>query len=225
MAAEPHDGTTPLERLEVLAQQEVEVHPGLRHRELYTMGGLLTALWHGDPAAERVLVTCGGAMGGLLGPAEGLFHVLGDALAGDGVGTVRVGYRRPNDLAACIHDVTAAAELAARHGGRRFVVMGHSFGGAVAVRVGALLPDVVAGVVTLSTQSAGCEVDAHLGGRPLLLVHGDADELLPVWASEVVRELAGGGQLEVLPGAGHLLAGAGEDLLPRLRAWILEVLA
>jgi pimeloyl-ACP methyl ester carboxylesterase len=209
----------PLDQLRVLAKQDVLVTPALRHIEGFTLEGLLTFLWHGDPAADRVVLMCGGAMGGLLGPANGLYHDLGERLAADGIGAIRVGYRRPNDLPACVLDVAGGADLAQRNGGRRFVVIGHSFGGAVAVNAGCLLRSVVAGVVTLSTQSAGCEQAAALR-RPLLLVHGDRDELLPVMASQAVQAMAGGGELEVLPGAGHLLVEAADHLRTRLRIWI-----
>ena len=217
--------------LRVLAVQEVEVAPALRHVEIYTMGGLLTMLWHGAPDAERVVLLGGGAMGGLLGPADGLYQALGVALAADGIAAIRVGYRRPNDLSACVGDMAAAAMLAERNGAERFVSVGHSFGGAVAVGV-ALEPSPVAaavvGVVTLSTQSAGCEDAGGLQGRPLLLVHGDADEILPAWASEVVHQLAGGhGELRILPGASHLLRenGAAEVLRVLLPEWIRGVFA
>ena len=40
----------PFEALEPLAVQEADLAPGLRHVEIYTMRGLLTLLWHGDPA-------------------------------------------------------------------------------------------------------------------------------------------------------------------------------
>ncbi|MBA3303368.1 MAG: hypothetical protein H0U26_05805, partial [Acidimicrobiia bacterium] len=66
--------TTPLERLGVLARQEVDVAPGLRHLELFTPSGLLTVLWHGEAGAESAVVAGGGALGGLLGPADGLYH-------------------------------------------------------------------------------------------------------------------------------------------------------
>jgi pimeloyl-ACP methyl ester carboxylesterase len=82
----------------------------------------------------------------------------------------------------------------------------------------------VSGVVALSTQSAGCERAAALG-RPLLLLHGDRDELLPVMSSQAVQALSGGGELEVLAGAGHLLVEAAEHLRSRLRAWITDAFA
>lgn len=212
----------PFDRLRVLAIQDVEIHEGLRHVEVYTLDGLLTLLWHGPSSAERVVLMAGGAMGGLLGPARGLYHDLGTTLAAGGIGSIRVGYRRPNQLDACALDVGAAADLANRSGAKRFVIIGHSFGGAVAVNAAAALRRVTRGVVTLSTQSAGCETASALGDIPLLLLHGDRDELLPVAASEAVRTLAGHGDLVVLPGTGHLLLGVEEEIRRRLLDWIAE---
>ena len=134
-----------LEALSALAVQEVEVTESLRHVEVYTLRGLLTMLWHGDPEAEHVVLASGGAMGGLLGPADGIYHDLGVRFAAEGIGLVRVGYRKPNYLGACVHDLVAVAGLAARRGACRFVTMGHSFGGAVAVRAGIVLGDNTAG--------------------------------------------------------------------------------
>jgi alpha/beta superfamily hydrolase len=210
---------SPLEALGALASQEIEVTDRLRHLEIYTLGGLLTLLWHGDPASEHLVLACGGAMGGLLGPADGLYHDLGVRLADDGIGLVRVGYRKPNDLGACVHDLVAVAELAARRGARRFVTMGHSFGGAVAVRAAIVLGDDAAGVVTLATQSAGCEEAERLAGTPVLLLHGTNDEILPPQASELVQMLTGG-ELVVFPGSGHLFSDVGDELRERLGAWI-----
>jgi pimeloyl-ACP methyl ester carboxylesterase len=229
--AAPDSARTSLQALAVLAAQEVALTPALRHVELFTMGGLLTLLWHHDPdagggavPADAAVVACGGAMGGLLGPAEGLYHRLGVHLGERGVPLVRVSYRRPNDLDACCLDVAAAVQLLADAGARRVVVMGHSFGGAVAIRVAVALPSTVAGVVTFATQSAGCEVAGGLGQRPLLLFHGDRDELLPLQASQVVRAMAGHGELVTIPGDGHLLAKSGPILWERLLEWLPEVL-
>ena len=103
--------------------------------------------------------------------------------------------------------------------------MGHSFGGAVAVRVGVGLRQFVAGVVTFATQSAGCEIAGGLEGAPLLLFHGDRDEILPFEASEMVRMIAGSGEVVRLPGDGHLLAKSGDAMWERLEEWLPEVLS
>ena len=118
---------------------------------------------------------------------------------------MRVGYRKPNDLSRCVHDLAAAADLASRSGARRFVTVGHSFGGAVALQAGVILGEHCRGVVTLATQSAGCEHADQLGDTPLLLLHGTDDEILPPETSGVVQMLAGHGEVVLLPGAGHLL--------------------
>lgn len=211
------EGPSPLDGLGVLAMETVAVDDDLDHLELYTTGGLLTLLWHGGADLDAVVVCLGGAMGGLLGPDGGLFHRLGRALPERGIGVLRVSYRRPNDLGACIHDALAAMELAARHGAHRFVTVGHSFGGAVAIQAAAHL-DVrsVPGVVTLATQSAGCEPVETLTDRDLLFLHGTNDQILPHHASELVRMLAGHGELELLDGADHLLRPMGSTVLARL---------
>jgi pimeloyl-ACP methyl ester carboxylesterase len=214
---------SPLELLEALVVQEVEITPGLAHLEIYTLHGLLTVLWHGPRDARRVVVTCGGGMGSVLGPADGLYHALGCELAdAHGIATMRVGYRKPNDLSRCVHDVAAAADLASRSGARGFVVIGHSFGGAVAIQAATVLGAHCRGVVTLATQSAGCEHASELNDTPLLLFHGTADEILPAETSTVVQMLAGHGEVVLLPGAGHLLTQAATELRERLSVWIPE---
>lgn len=222
LAVEP-----PLHALGVIASQSVMITPSLRHVEMFTMRGLVTVLWHHVPAGREArsaaIVACGGAMGGLLGPADGMYQGLGDVWAERGVPVLRVSYRRPNDMDSCCLDVAAAVQLAADSGAQRIVVMGHSFGGAVAVRV-AVVMDEVAGVVTFATQSAGCEVAPGLRGRPLLLFHGDQDEILPLDSSRIVAAMAGHGDVEVCEGDGHLLAKSGHQMWDRLESWLPGVL-
>lgn len=213
---------SPLELLEALATEDVEIAEELHHLEIYTLQGLLTLIWHGDPEAEHVVVMGGGGMGGLLGPAGGLYHDLGLRFARQGIGTIRVGYRRPNDLQRCLLDMAAAADLASRTGATKFVTVGHSFGGAVALQTALVLGEHCAGVVTLSTQSAGCEDGAALGSTPLLLLHGDRDEILPPDTSAVVQAIVGHGDLVILAGTGHLLTEAHDELRDRLGTWIPE---
>jgi len=217
---------TPLDALDVFGTQEVRLTPSLRHLEIYCARGLLTILWHEPPddvqPSGNAIVCCGGAMGGLLGPAEGLYQRLGEQSSAAGTPVLRVSYRKPNDIEACTIDLAAAVQLVVgSQGAERVVTMGHSFGGAIAVRVGVGLRDLVAGVATFATQSAGCEVAGGLAGRPLILFHGERDEILPVKASEMVRMIAGSGEVVRLPGDGHALARSGEILQERLDEWLL----
>ncbi len=163
-------------------------------------------------------------MGGVLGPGHGLYQRFGEYWPARGTAVYRVGYRVPNDLDRCAHDVACAVEMAVEDGAERVVVMGHSFGGAVAIRVAVVMTSEVAGVVTFATQSAGCEVAGALAGRPLLLFHGDRDELLPMQSSEMVRMIAGHGDLVVLPNDGHLLGRSDETIVERLDEWLPPVL-
>ena len=218
-------GPSALGSLQVFARATAEVAPGQHHTEIYSPHGLLTI--HTTSAVgegRAAIVACGGAMGGVLGPGHALYHRLGVDWAERGVATYRVGYRVANDLDRCAHDVACAVEMAVADGADRVVVMGHSFGGAVAIRVAVVMTEEVHGVVTFATQSAGCEVAGALAGRPLLLFHGDRDELLPMQSSEIVRTIAGAGELVVLPGDGHLLGRSDEIMIERLEEWLPPVL-
>lgn len=218
------EGTTPLQRIGVLAVQDVPVTPMLRHIEVFTRGGLLTVLWHGPKEADAAVIAGGGAMGGLLGPANGLYQWLGDWLGERGVATLRVSYRRPNDLERCVEDLGAASEMAVAEGARTLAILGHSFGGAVAINTAVHLGPLAPGVITFATQSAGCEIAGMLGERDLLLIHGGRDELLPVWSSEVVKEIAGTGELVVYPAAGHLLSECADELRALVPDRIMQML-
>ena len=138
---------------------------------------------------------------------------------------MRISWRKPNDMDACCVDAAAAVQMMVGTGCERVILMGHSFGGAVAVRVAVGLSAMVAGVVTFATQSAGCEVAGGLAGRPLLMFHGDRDEILPVEASEVVRAIAGHGELRIMPGDGHLLAKSHDIMREEVNAWCDTVFA
>ncbi len=213
----------PLGTLGVIGSSQARVTPELTHHELYTWDGLLSLLWHGPEQARTAVLCCGGALGGVLGPANGLYHDLGVRFAAAGIATLRVGYRMPNELDHCVHDLLAAAALAEDRGAERFVVVGHSFGGAVAVQAGVALGDRTAGVVTLATQSAGCEEGEALAmaGIPVLLLHGSDDTILPFFSSQMVQMLTGG-ELDILPGTDHAFTGAGDELRERLGVWIPE---
>ena len=212
-------------RVEISSHHEEEPSSSLFHEEIYTRRGLLTLFVH-EPSSpvSAAIVAGGGAMGGLLGPGHGLYHQLGRSWAARGVRFVRVGYREPNNLDLCAHDLACGVETARDAGAERVVLFGHSFGGAAAIRAAVVMPASVVGVVTFATQSAGCEVAGALAGRPLLLFHGDRDELLPPDASYVVQAIAGSGEVVILPGDGHVLARSDDAITERLDEWLPPVL-
>jgi pimeloyl-ACP methyl ester carboxylesterase len=219
-------GLRPFDLIEPLGLSEIELGPDLRHIELYTMRGLVGVLWHGPFDATQAVIACGGGMGGFLGPGRGLYHRLGTALSERGIATLRVDYRRPSDLEPCVIDAAVAADLAAQRGATRFVSVGHSFGGAVAINLALAVPSAVAGVCTLSTQSAGCERVGGIVPKPFLLIHGELDTILPPETSQIVQALAGGhGEVVILPGDDHGLSHSGDIVLERLLEWIPATLA
>lgn len=185
--------------------------------EVVTADGIITCVRHGLDAGEsEAVLYLGGALGGLSGPAHGLYDHLGRGLGG-----VRLHYRKPGRLEDCLMDVLLVHHLLARRGVERVVLVGHSFGGAVAVAAGALLGPATAGVVALSTQVPGTEHVDKLAGVPLLLVHGDSDGVLPDLCSRNVYERAGEPKdLVILEGEGHLLDGVTDQLIEMITTFV-----
>ena len=208
--------------LGVLAKTDGELSDTSRLVEIYTMEGLLQILWHGAPGATDVTLMCGGAMGGMLGPGRSLYLELGLELAAEGRAAMAIGYRKPGDLTRCLLDTCAAADLALRNGAERFAILGHSFGGAVAIQAASTFATHTAGVITYATQSAGCEEAARLGDTPLLLLHGENDSILGPENSMMVQSLAGTGEVRLFPDTDHLMSEAADEIAAITGPWIRE---
>jgi alpha/beta superfamily hydrolase len=195
---------------------------GVEALELHTDNGIIAALLHGvkTDARGRAGVWVGGAGGGLDGPARGLYPAACDELQRVGIAGLRVDYRRANDLPSCVLDTMLAAAFLAAEGYERVALVGHSFGGAVVITAGALSGHVTA-VVPLSTQTYGADLAADVSPRPLLLVHGTADEILPHACSELVYAAAREPkELKLLPGVRHGLDEARDAVLDLLVDWL-----
>lgn len=213
---------SPLDMLGVLAKADGELSETSRIVEIYTMEGLLQIMWHGDPEATDVVLMCGGAMGGMLGPGRSLYLELGLELAAEGRAAMAVGYRKAGDLTRSLLDTCAAADLALRNGAERFVILGHSFGGAVAIQAASTFAAHTAGVITYATQSAGCEEVARIGDTPLLLLHGERDSILGPENSMMVQSLAGAGEVRMFPDTDHLMAEAANEIAEITGRWVRE---
>ncbi len=208
--------------LGVLAKADGELSETSRVVEIYTMEGLLQIMWHGAPDATDVVLMCGGAMGGMLGPGRSLYLELGLELAAEGRAAMAIGYRKPGDLTRSLLDTCAAADLALRNGAERFAILGHSFGGAVAIQAASTFAAHTAGVITYATQSAGCEEAARIGDTPLLLLHGERDSILGPENSMMVQALAGTGEVRLFPDTDHLMAEAAEEIAVITGQWVRD---
>ncbi|PJJ48066.1 alpha/beta hydrolase [Hymenobacter chitinivorans] len=192
---------------------------------LHTNGGELPARLHPAAAGSAAVVWVGGAGGGLDGPAWGLYPRVAGQLRGHGMASLRIHYRHPNYLEECVADTLLAVQyLVQQRQYRRIALVGHSFGGAVVISAGALSPDVAA-VVAMSSQTYGTDLAPQVSPRPLLLLHGTADEILPAACSETIYARARQPkELVLYPGCRHGLDECREQVDQALLRWLLTQL-
>lgn len=206
----------------ITAHQTVD---GVEELTLNTNAGDIAARLHPDPVGSPAMVWVGGADGGLDGPAWGMYPRLAGQLAAQGVASLRLHYRHPNYLEECVMDTLLGAEyLVQQRGYRDVTLVGHSFGGAVVISAGAL-SDTVTAVVAMSSQTYGTDLAPQVSPRPLLLVHGMADEILPHACSQSIYERAREPKdLRLYPNCRHGLDECREQVDADVVDWLLKVL-
>lgn len=192
--------------------------------DLDTTRGLITLLMAAYEGGTGVAIFLAGAGGGDRGPANEIFVRLGNDLAANGVSAIRVKYREPGEFEECVADAMAALSFLKAVGAERVVLVGYSFGGAVAVQAGELSPLTTA-VCSMSTQRYGTFGVEDLG-KPLLLLHGSRDDVLDKAASEDVYERAREPkEIIILQGAGHGLQESEEDVFKLVKRFVTEHVA
>lgn len=205
--------------LRILGVDPDEEIAGARRLTIRTSRGAIPVVMHAAQTPSRAVVCVSGAIGGFDGPAM-LYPRLGLELPRKGISVARVNYRAPNDFDECLLDTLAALTFLKGIGHERAAIIGHSFGGAVAINAGTLSP-VAATVIAISSQLAGAHVVGELAPKPLLLIHGTADEILPPRSSELIYERAGEPKrLMLFEGADHRLSGKGEELFALVDEWL-----
>ncbi len=194
---------------------------GARTVTLVTTRGPIPVVMHTAPEKGRAVLCVSGAMGGFDGPSM-LYPRLGLKMPKDNITVARLDYRAPGEFGECLVDAMAALTFLGGIGHERVALIGHSFGGAVAINAGTLSP-LVTTVVALSSQLAGAHVAGELAPKPLLLIHGDADTILPHESSQTLYDRAGEPKtLKILPGVGHRLAEAADEVFDLVGDWLLQ---
>ncbi len=188
-----------------------------------TSRGEITGILHTCEGEPGAVIYVGGALGGLDGPAGGLYPKLAQELRGPGGMTgLRLQYRKPGEFEECVLDVLGGISFLRGVGARQIALVGHSFGAAVVIKAGEL-SDLVVGVVSLSPQLYGTRTVERLSPRSLLLVHGTADQILDAEASRDIYSRAGEPKrIELYEGAGHSLKSCADELFELARVWLLE---
>jgi fermentation-respiration switch protein FrsA (DUF1100 family) len=192
-----------------------------------SLGDIRCRLHQAEGGEGAAIVWVFGAGGGLGGPAGGIYERLAVRLRPRGVTSLQVDYRHPAQLDHCVLDTLAGVSLldgVEMAAAGRIALVGHSFGGAVVISAGALHPGVAA-VAAMSSQTSGTESVSRLDGKPLLLVHGEDDEVLPARCSrDIFRRADEPKQLILYPGCRHGLDQCRDDLDRDLTAWLEHTL-
>ncbi len=198
---------------------------GVEHLVLHTDEGDVPCRMHPAEGSTSAVVWVGGAGGGLDGPAGGMYPRLAGRLVGAGIASLRLHYRRPNDFVPCVRDTLLGVAYLGQRDYTRCALVGHSFGGAVVIEAGVSDRHVEA-VAALSSQTLGTGRAGELSPRPLLLMHGTADEILPDACSrEIFSRASEPKEILLYPGCRHGLDECRDEVDRDLLAWLEQVLA
>ena len=199
-----------------------DVGEGLRFE---TIRGNFSGILHRSIGADKAVIWVCGARGGFGGPGLGTYARMSERLTHEGVTSLRLDYRYPNDIFECALDLLVGVSYLKDTGHQPVVVVGHSFGGAVVIAAGAN-SDHIKGVVALSPQTYGAGMVGQVAPRKLLVVHGKADTRLAFACGQQIYDMANEPkQLVLYEGAEHRLEECRDELEELLGNWIPETLS
>jgi hypothetical protein len=211
---------------QVLLTSETRLGDNVSTLELMTADGTIVCVRHTPPGSDHdagvafTPIFLGGALGGINGTA-GLWNRLAARLGG-----VRLHYRYPSRLSQSLIDpLMVFRHLAAERGLERVALVGHSFGGGVAVGAGVMLGPATAGVVALAGQRQGTELIDRITA-PVLVIHGMNDGIIPWASARVVHAEANEPKhLWLIPDGDHVLAYHVDALDARIGSFIESLIS
>ena len=190
---------------------------------LNTNAGTIRCRLHETTIGDAAILWVFGAGGGLGGPAGGVYERLANQFQPFNITSLQLDYRRPGYLRDCVADVLLGIEYLKNLGKTKVVLVGHSFGGAVVISAG-IISDAVIAVAALSSQTSGAENASLLSPKPLLLIHGTDDEILPSSCSLYIYQKAQEPKEIILyKGCLHGLDQCREEVDRDLTRWLKEV--
>lgn len=206
-----------------MATDDTSLVGGYQPVTLSTGRGEVRCRLYAADAADRGVVWIGGVGGGWDTPARNLYPRLAAELTGEDVTSLRIRFRDSHDLNEAVFDVLSGFKYLETLGMQRLGVVGHSFGGAVAIRAAAAEAAVKA-VVTLASQGYGAGPAAALGPRAALLsIHGKDDEVLAPESSDYIQKVARDPKrLVIFSGARHALDEVSDRVHRETRDWLLH---
>lgn len=215
------------EFLEVVVEDAVVEHErdGYQFTRLRTNRAEISCRYYPVENSHLGTIWVGGVGGDWDSPARELYPQLCQQLRSEKIASLRVRFRHPTQLGSSVLDVLAGISFLRDRGITKLALIGHSFGGAVVIRAAARAESVRT-VVALATQAHGTDPVLRLATRcSLLLIHGQADPILPPVCSQNVYDRAlEPKRLILYPNAGHRLDEVAEEVRTTVRDWIINQL-
>ncbi|MCE5199466.1 MAG: dienelactone hydrolase family protein [Armatimonadota bacterium] len=212
------------DKLYVIEVTEQRISEDVKRLVFRTTRGEFDAVLHGSSRTGKGIIMLGGDRAGVDSPSD-VYLNLASRLMEEGITSLRLSFRDSEDCVQCGIDTLAALQYLDDESVGDVLLLGWSFGGAVALAAGSLARN-VRGVAVISTLD---DVDCcykRLGPKPVLIVHGEIDDISPVeWPKRIYDRLTGPRRLIIYPGAGHDLREVREQLVSDIRDWVTGILA
>ncbi len=210
-------------QLYLLGIDQTRIEPDVRSLTFHTTRGDFEALARYREGMKKGAIVLGDPDSGSDGPSK-IYPDLAKDLLDRDVGSLRLSYRSPGNCVQSAIDVLLALQYLDDEGIHDVVLVGWSFGAAVAISAGSLART-VRGIAAISMLDVSDCCVKRLHSKPLLLLHGDADEVSPVEVSRrVYFKCDEPRRLIVYSGADHNCHEARDRLRSDLRRWILKTL-